>query len=262
MDKFGLKWRISLYHRYLFYFFTCSNFKDIIRYEREGIPFQSLKIRQSGEINFIDAGETLTIFNDIWFHKLYTRYFQSIEPRVVVDIGANIGIFTLFVKKLWPSCVVHAFEPESANFRILQQNIRSSQIHNTFAYNRAVADKNGLQRLFIKDNPGWHSLLHLAADKEQMTADVQCVDLGSVISIAGGYIDFLKVDCEGCEWLFLTDQDQLLKDHIGHVAVEYHEISDQKLEDLLTLFKQAGFTCQTTYPDKWQCGMLYAQRHR
>jgi len=81
------------------------------------------------------------------------------EGDVVLDIGANIGYYTIMLAKLVGcSGKVYAIEPEPKNFSLLNKNVELNdvgQIVETF--NIAAAEKNGSGRLFISKRSNLHS---------------------------------------------------------------------------------------------------------
>src|ERR1700731_2980754 len=63
------------------------------------------------------------LVRDIFFEKVYTPFNLPIEDNdIVVDIGANCGVFTLFAASRTRNAV-HAFEPSPGNFEVLKRNI-------------------------------------------------------------------------------------------------------------------------------------------
>ena len=51
------------------------------------------------------------------------------NPKVIFDIGANVGIFSLHAATLFPGCIIYAFEPSVENFALLKSNTRNSKIY-------------------------------------------------------------------------------------------------------------------------------------
>jgi FkbM family methyltransferase len=114
------------------------------------------------------------------------------QNDIVVDIGANIGYYTLIMAKL--NSHVHSYEPEFRNFQLLKKNV----IHNNFLsnvelYNKAVSNFNGKSKLFLSEfTPGEHTLNHDRFDgKKFVEVDVTKITLDR--------IDFAKIDVEGSE---------------------------------------------------------------
>ena len=76
------------------------------------------------EIASINGGETLQFYEEIFVEQLYTRGGVEIRPGdVVFDVGANIGMFTLFAHELG-AARVYAFEPAAEPFAALEVNVR------------------------------------------------------------------------------------------------------------------------------------------
>lgn len=68
--------------------------------------------------------ETDFVYREVFVEQVYTRHFTDIPPApCVVDVGANIGLFSLFIKQHYPQAQVYAFEPSPAHFELLVQNI-------------------------------------------------------------------------------------------------------------------------------------------
>lgn len=80
------------------------------------------------------------------------RWLEGLGPDdVLFDIGANMGIYTIFAAAV-SGCRVRAFEPESQNFQLLMQNIVLNELSDrTVAYPIAVYSENKLGVLYIGD---------------------------------------------------------------------------------------------------------------
>ena len=103
--------------------------------------------------------------------SLELSIFRSYEPfetslltaevrpgMTIVDIGANIGYYTLLFSKLTgESGCVYAFEPEPKNFALLQQNLSRNNRTNVVAFNLAASDLTGESFLYLSsENHGDH----------------------------------------------------------------------------------------------------------
>jgi len=79
---------------------------------------------------------------------------------VVLDIGANIGYYTLiFAKLVGQEGEVLAFEPDPNNFALLKKNIEINGYRNVSLLQKAVSNRSGKIRLYLSDsNPGAHTI--------------------------------------------------------------------------------------------------------
>lgn len=121
------------------------------------------------------------------------------EGAVVIDIGANIGYFSLiFAKLAGPSGKIYAFEPESENFAILQKNIQANGYSNVVMINKAVADRNQVLKFYLSKSDGAkHSLIN--SDDSGKYVEIPAVSLDEYFSGDSLKADFIKIDIEGAE---------------------------------------------------------------
>lgn len=253
---------IKLLLEYLFYFRFCKNWRSIIANRRNGTILNEFCLRNGRVITF-EGPPPWVVFHDIWRYKVYTKTYKPSfrYPRVVVDIGANIGLFSLYAAARWPSAQILAYEPDPENFRILQKNVRLSKAMNVQTFPFAVSDCNAKAKLYLRTGSGWHSLFD-SSEGILRIIEVETVTIDMILQqIISRHIDFLKVDCEGAEFKILKGQEKLLSQSVGYVAMEYHEIEGDAriLEDIL---RTAGFSIEV-YPDhRWKTGLFFARNPR
>jgi FkbM family methyltransferase len=215
----------------------------------------------------IDAPEShlflLSMTNETFFEKVHTPPGVPIEANdVVVDIGANIGIVTLFAA-LKTQKTVHAFEPSPENCEFLNRNILTNGLRNVVVHNVAVGDKTEkLTRLYLGDSVG-HSLLTAECPTEKYI-EVPSVTLQHIIdNIANGGVGVLKIDCEGCEGLiFLSTPIEYLR-RVKKMVVEFHDTSSPLKHDAIQrLMEEAGFEVRLYwgFGEDSPYGYLYGKR--
>jgi FkbM family methyltransferase len=138
---------------------------------------------------------------------------------VVLDVGANIGYYTLlFSRLIGERGFVFAFEPDPANFQLLGRNLEINGSKNVSAVPLAVGDKDGPGRLFLcGDNPGDHRM-HDGGEGRPAVA-VQCVSLDEYFRRHTGLFNFLKIDVQGSEWAVFQGMRNLLAKHDRFKAI-------------------------------------------
>ena len=131
--------------------------------------------------------------------KVFTELVK--EGMNVVDIGANIGYYTLLAaRRVGLHCRVYAFEPEPYNFKILTENIRLNGYNNVIAIQKAVSNESGTAPLFLSPRgDGWHGLLS-PKDYSKEAIAVKTVTLDEFFETEGcPAIQVVKMDIEGWE---------------------------------------------------------------
>jgi FkbM family methyltransferase len=205
-----------------------------------------------------------SLFIDVFEHAEYVH--PGIPPiksgDIVVDIGANIGMFSLFAASLSPDVQVYALEPASDTFALLQKNVAANHFTNVQCERCAVAAMTGELRLYLDSGSLGDSVIREWVGNENVTGTerVPCISLDDLFSrYRLPRCDFLKVDCEGSEFnLFTTASSQTLE-KIAAIAVEYHEHNGRKSCERVDLLEAHRFQVAEKRTCK-EIGMLYARR--
>jgi hypothetical protein len=101
--------------------------------------------------------EVTLIYNEIMVGQEYFRHGLSIDDaRCILDVGGNIGMFTVAAKRRAPGAVVYTFEPIPDTFEALQMNLRSHGCTNVHAFNVAIGaeDHSRLALTYFPHMPG------------------------------------------------------------------------------------------------------------
>ena len=195
------------------------------------------------------------IIHEIWEDKDYNIENFSIEDGdIILDIGAQIGVFSVFAAKHNHRGIIYAIEPFVENFKLLEENLRLNKINNVIPLCKAVSGENKIKKLYISnDNTGTHSFF---SEKNERFIDVQTVSLKSIIENYNIYtIDFLKMDCEGAEYEILLNCPNEIIKMIKKIAMEYHNIDGYRNVLMLKEFlEKKGFKVLINV------NMLYARR--
>lgn len=200
---------------------------------------------------FGDIGAALLL--DRGYEMQTTKLFQDlVKPNMrVVDVGANIGYYTLLAAKLVGSKgKVWAFEPEDENFADLKANVALNGYRNVGLFKKAVSDKNGTFVLFLSKDSGGHSLVRYKYVDREMV--VEAVRLDSVVK---GKVDVLKTDTEGNEIAVLRGAERIIKENKDiKLVVEFQLglLGSSYVEDLLKIIADYGFGYLYKLDDKLQ----------
>jgi FkbH-like protein/FkbM family methyltransferase len=232
------------------------------------------------KIAHLNRYETEYVYQEIFEDRCYLRHgIRLKDEAVVVDIGANIGLFSLFAANCCPTASIYAFEPSPQAFRVLEANCRAygPRFH---PYNMGVSDRPGNGRLTFYPNSSVFSSFH--ADPVEDRRAIQAVaenmlrkELGTTAEAVGEYardlttarlerqvfecplvgvsdiirrnaltrVDLLKVDAEKSELEILRGIEENHWPLIGQVVVEVHDSSRKTLEAVKEILERRGFRC-------------------
>ena len=144
-----------------------------------------------------------------------TKYFcKLIKPgTVVVDVGANVGIYTLLAAKLLEGTgKIYSFEPTPRIYEILRDNVQVNgflELGIVHLYELAVTDKSGKARLSIFNNDSGHNTL-FRDGKADDEIEVTTASLDEILA-AQERVDIVKIDAEGAEPQIVRGMQQVIK---------------------------------------------------
>lgn len=165
---------------------------------------------------------------------------QQCERGQLIDVGANIGLYTLLFRAASPLPII-AYEPQPFLFRLLQQNIAYNNLPGVEARNLACGDRRGEIAFFtglngsvVVGSSRKASIVHSDATIQtgswkQMAQKTQA---GGIVNVPVTTLDkdladieeiaVLKIDCEGYEYQILQGARQLIERHRPLLFVEVH----------------------------------------
>src|SRR3989344_942009 len=116
------------------------------------------------------------------------------EGDTVLDIGANIGYYTLiFAKLVGPRGKVYAFEPDPKNFSLLKKNIKINSYDNVVLINKAISDKTEKIKLyFSSNNKASHTIY--GSEKNTNFVTIDSIKLDDYFKTNEQDISFVKID--------------------------------------------------------------------
>ena len=132
---------------------------------------------------------------------------------VFVDVGANIGWFTLIAaSRVGRAGRVYSFEPEGENFQILARNIAVNRFSNVCCIRAALSDKNETRSLYTsKENLGDHRLFDDGLEARE-SVEVDCIDASSFFEKTPFSISMIKSDTQGFEGKVFAGFSKLFQD--------------------------------------------------
>lgn len=155
--------------------------------------------------------------------ELEYRHLGGLQsPKVIVDLGANVGYTTLWLKKQYPHSTIIAVEPSLSNFRLLQRNVELSGYTDIVTINAGVWDRDGHLSAVDADTSEMWTKQFVFCDHPSAST-VPVITLQSLmLKHKLTYIDVLKVDIEGAERHLLADESIDWPSCVGVLAIETH----------------------------------------
>jgi len=157
---------------------------------------------------------------------------------VVLDIGAQIGCFSLALATRLPWATVHAYEASPSTAAWLERNVRTNGLADRVTtYAVAISDHDGT--IELADNVHGSALNGLTStDGRQVT--VPCRSFAAAVGEAGGRVDLVKLDTEGSEYAIVLGSRAQEWAGVQAVVVEYHDVPGHSWAELAAFFARAG----------------------
>lgn len=226
---------------------TVNNFetwmKDCRKIQRvniDGMDFEFVDNMASNTIDIV-AGE-LRAADTYDFAKLNFK-----EGDTVIDIGANIGMVSIFLAKKFPFLKIYSFEPVSQNYHNFITNIKINKIPDgiIFPNNMAVtSDGRNVDMNINTHNYGGSSIsgiVSVGAVTQECNTQIKSTTLQDIFSEHSiNKLKMLKIDCEGSEYEILYNAPENILSNIEMMRGEFHE--NKKLTDKYDIDKLMSYS--------------------
>lgn len=205
---------------------------------------------------YLDEEDTMRLSTRGYYEPFTTKFVQSIVKRgeVVLDIGANIGYYTLlFAKLVGQDGKVYAFEPHPQNFSLLRRNVEYNGYGNVVLEQKAVADTSGIAALYLAKSGSHHHSICKNNFNTTSSLDIGLISLDDYfernIGIAkenAKKVSIIKIDVEGAEFDVLKGMEKVLEDNeeiklILEFTPSFLEDLQIKPKKLITFLEGKGF---------------------
>ena len=160
----------------------------------------------------------------MWIIFLRHEYTVKPDDEIIVDCGANIGVFALYAASLVAKSRIFAVEPFPSTFHELSKNMQLNDLDNRVeCLAVALAACDGMVNMYAAP--------HVASQARQVirpsgadTVSVQSLTLSSLLQKIGvSTVDMLKMDIEGSEHPTLLTAEPTVLACVKRISVEYHQ---------------------------------------
>lgn len=194
-----------------------------LRRSRQGLRL----LRFRGGLNVICRGATRDwdVVHELMFAGGYGRALDYLRrgkgARTVLDLGGNLGLFSLLAASQSPEVMVHAFEPGPPNHRLFEMNrLANFPLSEQIVLHREAVggEARTTKWFFDESNPGGSSLY----GTQGASFDVSIRAFSEVVRAANGRISLVKIDIEGAEFELLEKTPAEDWQKIEAISVELH----------------------------------------
>jgi FkbM family methyltransferase len=210
-----------------------------------------LRLRDGRSLELAEPGDLVTA----WVILFREEYRVDPECSLILDVGANIGAFTLFAAERAPQATIHALEPFPTTFRQLELSVaRNSLVQRVTCHPLALAAEAGQRAMVEGDLPS-----HKRAIVEGVGVPVEATTLGAFLEREGiESVDLLKMDIEGEEHALILATPNEVLERVRAVAMEYHPCAPK--EPLFDKLAQAGLRLRDDRLIGPACGIAHFER--
>lgn len=164
------------------------------------------------------------VFYQVFMEQEYAVLKDLKDVRLIIDCGANVGYSAAYFLTLYPEAKLIAVEPDSANFALLERNLKPFgdrvQLHRAGIWSHTT----GLTvcRGSYRDGAEWSTQVRESLPGE--TPDVEAIDIGALLRASGhAQIDMLKIDIEGSETVVFAARYEAWLGRTRNMAIELHD---------------------------------------
>ncbi|HLP73289.1 MAG TPA: FkbM family methyltransferase [Bacteroidales bacterium] len=181
------------------------------------------------------------------------RKIAMLDPSVIIDGGANVGLYSLTLNRFVPHCKVYAFEPVESTYIKLADNVKKCS--SVIPVMKGLY-KESCSRQINLFNADEHSSLYEIRGDSYKNSQKQYIELipGDDFLKENGvdHVDFLKLDVEGAEYdALLGFQDSIKQGKIKAIQFEYGYINittRKLLIDYYDFFDSNGYIVGKIFP--------------
>lgn len=218
------------WHVYPIVYYGLTKKEQVILETRSGLK---IKIRTNST--------DVMAFTHVWLIEEYSNLgFDLRESDTIIDIGAHVGLFTLFASQFCKNGKIYCFEPVKENYDLLLSNVSLNNLSNVSTFNVAVTDKTSKVKIFLNKDESGHSMFAQSLD----SIEVQSTTLKNIFDENNiPTCDFIKMDCEGAEYGIIRSLPQEYFTKIKKMIIEYH-MADEKpelLKELISKLESLSF---------------------
>ncbi len=197
-------------------------------------------------------------FSNYELEELQMQY-KLIKPYdTIIDIGANLGWYSMHIAKQYPQCRVFAFEPIPDTYNFLNKNLKINKIENVYTHLKGLSSEPGTLKMF------YDPLLSVNASLQNLTNNDSINTINCEIDTLDNFseinkienIHFIKCDIEGAELFALKGATNVLRNSKPIIFCEMLRKWSKKFNyhpnDIINFMANLDYTCYIIIHNKLQ----------
>ena len=199
----------------------------------------------------------IQMIKEVFYDEYYNRALSMMKNKeIVIDIGANIGSFTLRAAKNPAVDLVYSFEPFPSNYELVERNIQLNKLENKiYLSQQGIGKKKEKRKLFLGlQGNATHSLF----TKSNKSISINIIKLEDIFRENNlKRCSLLKMDCEGAEYEIFESATPALLKKINIICMEYHPNGNP--QNIKLKLEKCGFDVLVRSSNEPGIGFIYAQ---
>jgi FkbM family methyltransferase len=194
---------------------------------------------ENHKFKFLPRSIDIFTFYEVFLDRQYDTY-SSNDSRIIFDIGANIGLYTLWAAKTYSPERIISVEMNKHNYSRLNNLVKINGLEdkvstiNTAFYKQETSLGQELSQPFLNS-------CHKLDDSKKGT--IKTITLSNLLQIVDGrYVDIIKMDIEGSEKFLMSKENAvLLRKRVREIVIEVHPQLGCSVTDMSDFLKSSGF---------------------
>jgi FkbM family methyltransferase len=239
-----------------------ANAADVWRAYRSGAVIPPLRFRDGVILHHCAGDAPVFLFFEVFANGCYRRRLAPAGLGTILDIGANIGAFTIDCARRFPAVTIDAYEPNPAACEVLRRNVDANRLGDRVRiYPEAVGRQCGVLTLWGSDASLSGSAHPTGSGANGPAVQCRMIDLETAFARARGDVEVVKIDAEGAEADILEGGRAVVARAAEYVGEFHEDRVPGVLERCRVVLGDAGFAFASSRTRR--CGpQFHARRGR
>lgn len=231
-------------------------------YKRKENPSTApFEVVLKGGLKLKVPNDLISAFDEVFLREVYRLDGRiSSNSPVIIDIGANVGYFSLYAYKEFSKAKIVAFEPFPPNFELLEDHKQRNKLNDLTLDKRAVSGTDSMLKINYNPDVSFSvGASMVEREGSSSTLEIPAITLNELFSEYDvKHCDLLKIDCEGAEYSILFNSSNEVFQRVDNIVIEMHDWVPKEEgtpEQLISFLEERDFIV-----DFKSNGMLWATK--